>query len=286
MVCLDLTENDELLIRYSQYFCSVIENIEQLFFVHNIYFDDEEDAEILVKGLDRPLEEIILAEIKEKVFAVFKNNDKVNINFIVSKHSTTPIALNDVANENNINLAIVGKKISYRGSGLAVEKLLRIINDGKDVLMVPVTAYHQINNILTPIDFSKQAKKSLQRAAQIIEVTNSKIHCLHIANAPKFYFPYLASEDILDELENNIKGKWKKFKDQLLPLSSNKLDFNYLLNRRKSIAETIYDYAVRNNCDLIILSLKGKSDISAFIIGSTTLKLIHHDLHIPLLITK
>ena len=129
MVCLDLTEMDEILIRYVQYIFQAFEDVQKIYFVHNVKFDFPLTAQEIINNLDQPLRTIITEDIIEKIEQIFlENAKKINYEVIIEENNSTPLILARIANLNNIDLVITGKKISFKGTGQLNEKLLRTID--------------------------------------------------------------------------------------------------------------------------------------------------------------
>lgn len=284
MVTLDLTEMDDLLIRYAEFLSKTIDDIEKIFFIHNIKFDARDDLTVFMDQLDKPLVEIVAESILEKVEFVFSKNKKVPTYevIIIEENISTPTAIAKVAKSKQVDWIIAGKKISYRGSGLILEKLLRISHLKASLLLLPETAYHSINNILIPTDFSKTSKQALELGLFIGQKTKAASSCLHVVSFPSFYFPSLPKVNLEPTLKKQAVSKWQQFQ-QGFPAE---IECEFTFNYDKSIAEMIYDYAIRSKKDLIIVGSKGKSGMTPFVLGRVTLQLMQLDLHVPLLVVK
>lgn len=281
MVALDLTEMDDLLIRYAEFLSNAIDDIEKIYFIHNIKFDTPNDAKVILKQLDKPLGEIVAESILEKVESVFSKKD-TNYEVVVEENISTPAAVAKAAKLNQVNWIIAGKKISYRGSGLMLEKLLRISDLKAALLLLPETAYQQINNILIPTDFSKMSKRAIELGGLLHQKTKAAISCQHVVSFPSFYFPSLPIVNWEPTLKKQAVSKWKQFQKEIAAKIECEFSFNY----DKSIAETIYNYAIQNNKDLIIIGSKGKSGMTSFVLGRVALQLMQLDLHVPLVVVK
>ena len=287
LICLDLTEMDDLIIQYTFYLKQLLSEVKHIHFVHNIRFDNPEDARKITAKLDKPLAEFVIEAIEEKIQPYLDNTPTVpDYTILIEEADSTPTIIAKLAKQNKADLIIAGKKISYKGSGLVVEKLLRVSQFETALLLVPETAYHRIKNILSPTDFSKASKVAIQLATNLARKANAQLSCQHVFSVPSFYFPSMMASDIEPILKNQAEKRWQKFKRELKDISIDELECELSFNWDKNIAQTIYDHAVRNNKDLIIINSKGKGGFAAFMIGSVALKLIQNDLHIPLLIVK
>lgn len=283
MVCLDLTEMDELLIQYTAYFCSIVKGIEKVYFVHNIRFDNSDDAQRLISKLEKPLGEIVVEIIEEKIQQSFQDSPSpVDHEIIVEEASSTPAVMAQIVQSHKIQLTIIGKKITYRGSGLVAEKLLRFPHFHSSLLLLPETAYHRIQKILVPTDFSKPSIKAIEVGLRLQQMVKANFSCQHVFNIPSFYFPSMMVEDSEPALRKEAEKRWLKFAKALPSNQGADIECALSFNCDKNIAQTIYDHALKTNTDLIIMGAKGKGGIAAFLVGSVAMQLVQADLHIPL----
>lgn len=287
MVCLDMTEMDNMLIRYAAYFFRSLKEVEKVYFVHNIKFDFPETAGNLLKELDKPLGELLSEVILEKVAVYFDTEkDRDTFRVIVEQDSSTSHILARTAKTNKVDLILVGNKISYKGSGRMTETLLGLNSFKSAVLMVPETAYHQIRHILVPTDFSKASRKAVELGAYIREQFDADLQCQHVFSIPAHYFPFIPVDNMEEGLRKEAKKQWQSFAKSLHEFGASGIDCALTFGRGKSTAETIYDFALQEQKDLVIINTKGMGAITSFLIGSVAIRLIRLDMHIPLLVTK
>lgn len=287
MVCLDLTEMDDKLISYSFFLAQTYETLQKIYFVHNIKFDFPEVAQDIFNNLEQPLGEIISDDILEKVDTHAKSlTQHIEYEVILTEDSSTPAALVKVANNHEIQLVITGRKISYQGSGQVAEKLLRTQNFNADLLMVPETAFHQITRISVPTDFSKASKKAIEVGVTLQKLTSANLQCQHVFNIPTHYFPYIPVDNLVQKLNANAQKQWQTFSKTLYQLGAEAMNCELIFSERKNTAQAIYDHAIKQQQDLIVISAKGKGSITSFLIGSVAIRLIQMDMHIPLLVVR
>ncbi len=287
MVCLDLTQMDEVIIRYARFICESFKDIERVFFVHNIKFEFPDSEKDILKDLDKPLVELIADVIEEKIEDNFKSKDiQIDKEVIIQEDNSTPHALNEVAQDNDVDLVITGKKISYKGTGEVTEKLLGMADFNSFLLMVPETTYRQIDEIVVPTDFSKASKKAIQLGVMVQQQTGANLQCQHVFNIPAHYFPYIPVDNMEERLRKDAKKEWATFAKTLHQIGASHLDCAFIFNDGKNTAQTIYDYALQKGKDLIVISTKGKGAITSFLIGSVAIRLIRLDMQIPLMITR
>lgn len=287
MVCLDLTEIDDMLIRYSAYFSRLVGAVEKVLFVHNIKFDYPSEAGEIIDDLDRPLGEVIEGIIREKVSDHFTSFDPSPVtDIVITEKSSTVQALAALAESESVDLTISGKKISYQGSGLVAESLLRVADFHSDLLLVPETAFHQIRNIVVATDFSEASISALERGLYVQEQAGAQLDCAHVFSIPAHYFPYIPVSNMQERLRKEAEKRWKEFAENLGDIAPHDLTCTFVFNEGRSTAQAIYDHAIRHKKDLIVIGSKGKGALTTMVIGSVAVGLVQTDAHIPLLVTR
>jgi nucleotide-binding universal stress UspA family protein len=286
MVCLDLTEMDRILIQYTSYLCRIIKDVEHVIFVHNIKFDYPEEANEIIDTLEKPLDEVLSEVIMEKMGSHFISHDRIKTQIHVEQNMSTPRALSELARTNQAELLIGGKKINYKGSGKVLDVLLRQTNFNASLLMVPETTHHQLERILIPTDFSKASKKALIYGNYLKQFSRANLECQHVMNIPAHYFPYIPVENVEEKMQKSAHKQWKNFVKGFGDELISELTCRFTFNKGKNTAQTIYDFALCEKKDLIIVSVKGKGALTSFLVGSVASRLIQLDMHIPLLVLK
>ncbi len=286
MICLDLTEMDDILIRYAVYFSQAIPDVARVLFFHNIRFDYPESAGELLSGIDKPLQEV-LSDIVEEQVSEHMHMRKADIPFelFITENDSTARAMAHTSAQQDVDLIILGKKVTYKGSGLVAEMLYNIPEFAASILLVPETAYHQINDILVPTDFSKASKTALAFGRYLQRQFQASLECQHVYNIPAHYFPYIKVEDMQDRMEKEARADWRKFAKSL-PEAERDVACQFTFSRGDSISEAIYSYALQEKKDLVVVNSKGRGGLASFLIGNVALRLIQLDAHLPLLVTN
>ena len=285
LVCLDLTEMDDFLIRHALHLCEQVEDIEKIYFAHNIRFEDADDAQDLLDQLDKPLRVIVEDTLDEAIQTHFATVvDPPAYEILVREESSSPAALAELADSHQAGLVVVGKKIAFKGSGMAVVKLLRILPAHTSLLLVPETSRPQIRNILAPVDFSKASKVATEMAAYLRRQTGAELHCQHVFSIPSFYFPSIMVNDLEPSMRQEAQKRWREFAKGLHQVGAIDLDCTFSFNSDTSISQTITDHANMTHQDLIVVGSKGRGGLAAFVIGSVALQLVQAELPIPLLV--
>lgn len=287
---LDLTDMDQVMLRYARFLCEALPGVEQVYFQHNIRFDYPEEAEALLEELERPLSELIGEEIEENIDHHFLDSDGgpsggIDWEVIVTEGSSTAQEIVKTANAQGAGLIVVGKKLSYEGSGQVAEKVLRQVTLNSDLLAVPETAPHRMERLVVPIDFSKASKRALLAGDRIKEAVGGVLTSQHVYTIPMHYFPFIPVQGFRKSMEEEAKDQHKRFQRNLPePLQVVPCIFTYSEDR--TTAQAVYDFAIQKSKDLVIIGSKGRSNIPAILLGSTAIQLLNFDFHIPVLIVR
>lgn len=287
LVALDLTESDPLLLRYASMLSSRLGTIRQVYFVHNIKLAYEAEAPGFLPELDRPLEEIIMEEIGEQVARFFEvSQPDMPFDITVTNQTNTPTALAQLCEENEVDLVLVGKKIAYSGSGIVVQKLLRVPKLTANVLLVPDTASQHLGHIVAGIDFSEPSRRALLQASALQKASGAELTLLHVAHIPTHYFPYIPENDMKEKARENARRKCRKFVQRIEDPSLREKECRIVQKHGESIARNIYSEALQLGADLIVTGSIGHGKVKTFLLGSVTQRLVSIDSHIPLMVVR
>ncbi len=286
VICLDLTEMDTLLIRYTAYLCDLLPEVEEVLFTHNINFEYEAEAAAIVKSLDQPLETVIQKSIEEDLEDHFQlTTGKAKAAVKVTQHTFTAQQLSKTIKSVNADLVIVGKKSSYPGTGIVAKKMIRVGGVKANILLVPEIARLEVEVFLAAIDFSSFSLPTIKTGLNLSNrLQNGRFLCQHVLKVPATYFPYLPVGDVIQSMARDAEKSWNKFrKKNNLP---EELECTMTPNAGRSVATTVYQYALEKGADLIILGRKGRNNLPNVLLGSTTIRMIELPTHIPILILQ
>ena len=285
LVCLDLTEMDDSLIRYAAFLANKLKP-ESITFFHAVRpFDIPNEILKAFPELDEPIPEIIREELQEKVDNQFSPDVDLKISTIVQEGYATETIVK-FTQQNNITLTLMGKKMGYQGSGGLVRKILGLIPSS--VLLVSETAHEKIDNLLVRMDFSRISEMTLQMALRINQLTGASVSCHHVYKLPLSYFPQTQSEDderlkkYVDRISNKEFHKFvKKYKHE-----NDDIPFSFSIDTENEEAQILYRQALITGADMIVIGSIIKSELSDIIVDSTSEKLAESEKNIPVLIVN
>jgi nucleotide-binding universal stress UspA family protein len=287
LVCLDLTEMDGVLLRYARFLLHTLPKIKKVYFLHNIRFDYPEEAEGLMEELESPLPELIREEITERIEMNFLNGERSDLEWevLIKEGDSTAHEIVNTAKEQNIELTIFGKKLSYRGSGLVAEKLLRQSSFKSDLLVLPETTSHNLQKILVPIDFSSASKRALETAHYLSLEADTTVVCQHVYTIPNHYFPFIPVQGFRKSMEEEAEQSFKRFR-QSLPKALQDIPCQFTYAQDRTRAESIYDFSINRNKDLIVIGSRGRGAVPSVLLGSTAIQILQFEFHIPVLVVR
>jgi len=285
LVCLDLTDMDSFLISYTNFVVQTFKPAKVTFLHVMESFNLPEEVMASFPALDKPLDEIIREELEETIQSNYETIQEVPYELEILDGYTTEEIVN-YARENKITLTLMGKKIGYQGRGSVVRKILGLIPSS--VLLVSETASRTIQKLMVRMDYTKMSGVAIQMARIIQEYTQSSINCLRVIKVPISYFPQqsIATEEKLKkQLTQHAEKEYLKFMKRQ-KITTEHIPCDYVVDLKGEEAQVIYNQAIQQDIDLLIIGSKIKSEMANVILDSTSEKLAGVEKNIPVLIVK
>lgn len=281
LISLDLSNMDDILIGYSAFLTSVIKP-DTITFFHTIESGPtaleivEQFPEISSK---EEFDHLIRNELKDKIAGYF-DDESIEIRVVLKEGKPTDQII-EIVQSLEPDLLLMGKKIGYLGEGVIPKRILKYVPCS--VLFVPENSRYSLENILVPVDFSEQTANAIITADELLNGTEGTITAQHIYHYKAQFFPYILSPEEKKEIDDKIREKLQKFKNQY-DLPSN---VNYVLSQHKQgkIADVVYHQAMSDQADLIIVASKSEK-LTSFVRHDFTDKMLDYAFGIPLLIQK
>ncbi len=285
MVCLDLTEMDESLIRFTSYIAKKMDS-DRIYFVHVApTLDMPEDIRKKYPDLFAPVDERLKKEIEVSIKSHFEAPENCSVEIEVREGNPSDKILK-IAEQKDIDLLVLGRKNALEGGGVLTGKLARIAH--RSVLLVPEILPQIMDRLLVPVDFSDHSFLALQQAVKIQETSEipMQVTCLHVYKLPSGWHTTGKTEkEFAAIMKGHAEKDYEKFLQKLKPEQRN-IPCEFVLNEDRNMPLKIYKQAIKDQSDLIILGSKGKTAAASVLMGSTTEKLSDLDKNIPLLVVK
>lgn len=284
LVGLDLTQTDESVIRYVR-FLADLTNPSHIYFLHI-----EEDLESeLIEGIDKanflPLDEQQKQTMEEQVESQFSDYKNAEIDFNVIEGDPTHQMLH-WAVVKEVDLIVLGRKLGKDGAGLVPEKIAR--KAPCSVLFVPENSKPEISKIVVSNDFSNHSKLAIENAVGIANTIDKNISVIaqHVFKVPTGYYKTgMSFEEFSDIMKSNAEKKHKDFMKKVNTQGVT-VEGAFALEKDKSTANYIFDFAHDQHANLIVVGSQGRTDFSALLLGSLAEKIIKIEHTVPLLIVK
>jgi nucleotide-binding universal stress UspA family protein len=281
LVALDLSTMDKTLIRYSFWFGSSV-GVKKIYF---IYCDRELRTfkESFLEEDDKmPKDERIRQHLSE---VIEKHKREMVLEYEIIIDDTKPLeGLLYWQEVKKTSLLVVGKKKHSSGSGVLSRQFVRLTDC--PVLFVPEDSEEKMDNILVPVDFSKNSWHAVQMGFKLQPCfSNPPITCLNVYFAAPHYYGGYESEAYTMLRKKVIAEKIGQF---IAPYEKNKKISPLLIADNDFRAVPIInETAKKGKSGLIIIGVIGHSKLKLLTIGSTAEKMmLSPDLCVPLLVIR
>ncbi len=279
LVCLDLSNMDEILIGYTAFLTSIIKP-KTITFFHTVE-SGPTALEIVEQFPEIESEEefmdLIRNELQEKVSGHFDDNS-TEIRIVLKQGKPTDQII-DASNLLEPDLILMGKKIGYAGEGVVPRRIIKYV--ASSIMLVPENSRYELNSVIVPVDFSEQSAKAVQTATSLVNGGN--VTAQHIYRYRAQFFPYTLSDEEKRDVDKKIEKKMMEFKDKH-DISDN-VNFTLTLHKKGKVADEVYNQTVKEQADLIIISSKSKK-LSSIVSHDFTDKMVDYAFGVPLLVQK
>jgi nucleotide-binding universal stress UspA family protein len=229
--------------------------------------------------LDKSLNEILEEEALDRVEAVFKER-KSSIKVKIYSGGNLD-HLVEWVDEQQFDLVVLGKKSVHGGTGIFSSKVVRLTS--LNTLFIPETSKATIQKIVLPLDFSDYSEELSSMAKSLSQHTKAELLPVHVIKVGMQYFPYIRkTSEFHEELEKKAVTNYLKLKKK----SGLTENLKIIRGEDITVSQNIYNYAIHNGADLIVLGNKGKTKDDTLLIGSVAEQMIAGDKHLPVLIVK
>ncbi|MGQ0605514.1 MAG: universal stress protein [Candidatus Nitrosotenuis sp.] len=145
-------------------------------------------------------------------------------------------------------------------------------NQKLSTIIAPAPQNHElISRILVAVDGSDSAKMAFEKAIHLALKCNATLDVIHVVQCELGGDSALTFE-LIDELKDKAKQMLERCKDQA---NKNNVSIDVMLEIGDP-AQTITKIAKGRNSDLIIIGSRGMSTFKELLVGSVSLKVIHH----------
>ncbi|MDF9795834.1 nucleotide-binding universal stress UspA family protein [Catalinimonas alkaloidigena] len=284
LVCVDLSEMDEDVIRYSSEIAKITE-ADSVYFLHAAKdLNLPQDVANKYQDVLAPVDETIKRQVEDTVYSYFSKEDNTEEHIDILEGKPTDTVLK-YAKRKNVDLIILGKH-THKGKPK--------INQGKiaelshcSVLFVPKGANIQIRSIMVAADFSENSKRALEQAMHIKEKNDDvKIYGHNVYTVPHGYHKTGKSYDEFAEI---MKGHAEKDAQKFFKkhhIEQDMCEMHFTLSDDDKVHDELNDFAVEKDVDLIMVGSQGRTAAASILLGSVAEHILHYNNNIPVFIVK
>ena len=276
LIGLDLTSSDVTLLNYINQVLPFIP-AASMHFVHvypSMLTDDskEELEDKITTAMQDVVEQHLILDSAELHFSVQKGSPSEEILKAASSHKA--------------DLIFLLNRVGLKGSAL----LQDLANKSNASLwMVPEGYDHfQFTKFYIPLQFNEHNAHTLRLAYGLDEADKgyNLFVCEHLYEVPSgYHYSGKSLEEYKAILEEQRQQDFHRFIEDN-HLSALGLTCNVLSVDGMSTAETIYAQSRKMGADLILISARGRSKVSSFLLGSVTNELVLLDPVAPMILVK
>ncbi|MEX0845464.1 MAG: universal stress protein [Balneolaceae bacterium] len=281
-VCLDLSKMDDILIGYTNFLTSVMEP-KTISFLHVV--ESGAVAKEMVElfpdiETNEDFEDVIRKELSEKIEEHFSDSS-IETRLIIKKGRPTDQII-EMMKTMDPDLLVMGKKTGYVGEGIIARRIVKYVP--ASILFVPENSRYAMNTILAPVDFSEQSGNAVKMAYNLVKPHDGSVIAQHVFKYPTHFFPYMPTDEEKEKINTHLQEQKNTFlSDQNIP---DEVKFTLTLHKEGRVADEVYDEAVRNQADLIIVGAKSSKKITSILRDDFTDKMTYYSFGIPLFIMK
>ena len=285
IVSLDLTEMDSSLIKYAS-FVSKRRDLKKIYFVNiikNLHVPDEIQKEF--PGLIENAIEERKKQMKEAVEQNLEVEGDVEIQYFVKKGVPANRILK-LINEKNIDLVIIGRKRTLKGTGVLSQRLARRAESS--LLIVPEGDEPNVGKLLVPIDFSNNSKRAISMAIDVAARTENKVKIIaqNVYTVPNgYHYSGKSYDEFAEVMQKHAQRDYQKFMKKI-DTKNVTIEPVYSLDKNEDPVEDIILKAEEVKADCIVIGTKGRSKSTALFLGSMAERLIAMDNTIPLFVVR
>lgn len=209
----------------------------------------------------------------------------LNLKFITKQGQAAKKILK-VSKEEEIDMVIIGRKRTLKGSGVLSQRLARRLECS--LLIVPESSVPRLRKVLVPSDFSDYSLIAMEEAIAISERRNFQVDiiCQNVYTVPAgYHYTGKSYEEFSAIMEKNAKDNYKKFIKKI-DTKGVKISTVYSLDSDEDPVEDIYQMAKEVEAEGLIIGAKGRTTATALFLGSMAERLIQKNFDIPVLIVR
>lgn len=282
LICMDLTEIDEHLIKYSAFWAEVMQ-VRRITFLHVLQaYDITAQTDEEYQELKNTIHSYIDKEINKYLKKRLPEGVAVDIAIRIEEKDASDEIINFVR-KHKVDLTIFGKKAEAQRKERYSARSIALAES--DMLVVPSDPPQQLNHVLIASDLSKQGVKAFKVTYTLAKNVEAGISCQYIYGVPKQYFPVTSPKAMYQHVRKVADKRMKRLKKHYGYLL-NEMDFYLDPGTHGQQDDTIISAAEKTGSHLIVLGARGRTSAPTTLLGNITTRLRRYNSNIPVLILK
>jgi len=209
----------------------------------------------------------------------------ISLKFI-TKQGTAAKKILKVAREEDVDMVVIGRKKTLKGSGVLSQRLARRVECS--LLIVPEAGKPQLKKVLVPSDFSDYSLIAMEEAIAISERRGFQVEiiCQNVFTVPQgYHYTGKSYDEFALIMEKNAKSDYHKFISKI-DTKGVTIEPVYSLDSDDDPVEDIYQMTKQMEVESLIIGAKGRTSATALFLGSMAERLIQKNFDIPVLIVR
>jgi nucleotide-binding universal stress UspA family protein len=127
------------------------------------------------------------------------------------------------------------------------------------------------SNILVAVDGSNSSKKAFEKSLYLCQKCECKLHVVHVVNC-ELGGDSATIFDLLDKIKTKAEKMLEDYKKEA-DKTNTQIE---IMIKEGDPAQIIIELSEKNEYDLIVMGTRGRSTFQELLLGSVSLKVIHH----------
>lgn len=127
------------------------------------------------------------------------------------------------------------------------------------------------SNILVAVDGSESSKRAFEKSLYLSQKCDCTLHVIHVAACDLGGDSSIVF-DLLDEIKTKAANMLEDYKNEAI---KNGIPIDVLIHQGDP-AQVIIELSKKHKYDLIIMGTRGRTAFQELLLGSVSLKVIHH----------
>ena len=163
-----------------------------------------------------------------------------------------------------VDLIMVGRKVSFSGSGKLTNFITR--SSHCSVLIVPENPPTKIEKLLVPINVDNNENLPILASMELLKESELELTIQSIYEVPTgYHYSGKSFREFSEIMEHNARTKMEVVKKRY-NLEEHPIDYLFSLDDDHDLAEKIYETALKENVDLIMMGSKGRTKTASLVL--------------------